>query len=270
MYDDDDTHRRCGNPKAVCASASSIPWRRACVCCDARAFPLCAGADMCMYVCMYVCMYAPPFSHMLLQLRVVFRLPKITPENLLLVDERGNVLKGDGAPDSTAFWIHSRIHKARPEDARCILHTHMPWSTALCCLENGRLEMCHQNCLRFYEDISYDPEFNGLVLDESEGDRLCKMMGDKKVLFHANHGVIVVGKSVAEAFDDLYYLERAAEVVVKAMSTGRPLKMIDTETCEEFQRQMAIEGNARWANLHFDALKRKLKRGIEGQMPFTF
>ena len=100
----------------------------------------------------------------------------------------GKVLKGEGSPDSTAFWIHSRIHKARPNDARCILHTHMPWSTALYCIENGRLEMCHQNCLRFYDDIAYDPEFNGLVLDETEGNRLCKMMGDKKVLFHANHG----------------------------------------------------------------------------------
>lgn len=187
---------------------------------------------------------------------------EVTAENLLLVDERGKVLKGEGSPDSTAFWIHSRIHKARPKDARCILHTHMPWSTALCCIEEGRLEMCHQNCLRFYEDIAYDPEFNGLVLDEAEGDRLCRAMGDKKVFFHANHGVIVVGASVHEAFDDLYYLERAAEVVVKAMSTGRPLKIIDTDTCEEFRRQMAVEGNERWARMHFNALKRKLKRGI--------
>ena len=72
----------------------------------------------------------------------------------------------------------------------------------------------------------------------------------------------MVGASVHEAFDDLYYLERAAEVVVKAMSTGRPLKIIDTDTCEEFRRQMAVEGNERWARMHFNALKRKLKRGI--------
>ena len=174
----------------------------------------------------------------------------------------GNVLKGKGSPDSTAFWIHSRIHKARPEEARCILHTHMPWSTALCCIEDGKLEMCHQNCLRFYNDIAYDHEFNGLVLDKAEGDRLCQAMGNNKVYFHANHGVIVAGKSVAEAFDDLYYLERAAEIVVKAMSTGRPLKIIETRICEEFQRQMAIEGNERWARLHFNALKRRLKRGL--------
>ena len=138
----------------------------------------------------------------------------------------------------------------------------MPWSTALCCIEDGKLEMCHQNCLRFYNDIAYDPQFNGLVLDKSEGDRLCQVMGNKKVYFHANHGVIVVGKSVAEAFDDLYYLERAAEVVVKAMSTGRPLKIIEKRICEEFQRQMAIEGNERWAKLHFAALKRRLGRGL--------
>ena len=81
-------------------------------------------------------------------------------------------------------------------------------------------------------------------------------------------GVIVTGASIAEAFDDLYYLERAAEVVVKAMSTGRPLKMIDTKTCEEFQRQSAVEGTERWARMHFNALKRKLARGIGNGVSF--
>lgn len=86
---------------------------------------------------------------------------EVTPENLLLVDERGNVLKGEGKAEPTAFYIHSRIHKGKPQDARCVLHTHMPWSTALCNLESGRLEMCNQNCLRFYNNIAYDPVFNG-------------------------------------------------------------------------------------------------------------
>ena len=202
---------------------------------------------------------------------------EVTPDSLLLVDESGAVLKGDGQCESTAFYIHSRIHAG---GAQCVLHTHMPWSTALCCLENGRLEMCHQNCLRFYNDIAYDSQFNGLVLDESEGDRLWRVMDGRKVLFHANHGVIVVGKSVAEAFDDLYYLERAAEVVVKAMSTGRPLKILDKQTCEDYKKQHEASDEAApsvgtdlpplpsGADALFSALKRKLQRGWNADVPF--
>ena len=78
--------------------------------------------------------------------------------------------------------------------------------------EDFKLHMCHQNCLRFYDEIAYDPSFNGLVLDDSEGERLVKVMDGKRVLLHQNHGVIVCGESVAEAFDDIYYLERACQV----------------------------------------------------------
>src|SRR5258708_21621784 len=96
----------------------------------------------------------------------------------------------------------------------------MPYATALTLLENGRLEMVEQNALRFHDDIAYDETYNGLVVDNAEGDRLARVLGEKRVMFLANHGVIAVGPSVAEAFDLLYYLESPRRLPVLARSMG--------------------------------------------------
>merc|ERR1711990_1021375 len=251
----------------------------------AAAYRLLDLLDMNEGVCNHLSAIVPGEKDKFLVIEYGMAWDEVTASNLLLVDAEGKVYEEEEkenereggveengmkqqkkkrrkkrAPDSTAFWIHSRIHVSRPQTAMCILHTHMPWSTALCCLKDGKLEMIHQNCLRFYKNISYDEIFNGLVIETKEADRLCAAMGDKKVLFHNNHGIIVAGSTIHEAFDDIYYLERAAEVVVKALSCGRELSYISEEVCLEFQKQMEAEGNERWARLHFDALKRKLKR----------
>src|SRR5438445_13366896 len=99
----------------------------------------------------------------------------------------------------------------------------MPYATTLTLIENGRLEMVEQNALRFHEDIAYDDTYNGLVVDNAEGDRLARVLGRRRVLFLANHGVIV-GPTVAEAFDSLYYLERPCPLQVLALSMGAKLK----------------------------------------------
>ena len=144
---------------------------------------------------------------------------EVTASNLLALDADGRILEGEGEFEKTAFYIHSRIHLANPS-ATCVLHTHMPYATALTLLENGRLEMVEQNALRFHDDIAYDDIYNGLVVDNAEGDRLARVLGSKRVMFLANHGVIVVGPTVAEAFDSMYYLERACRLQVLARSTG--------------------------------------------------
>lgn len=177
---------------------------------------------------------------------------------LMLIDENGVEQSGGRDGGFAAFNIHSQIHAIHPE-ARCVLHTHMPYATAITMLDNGRLLPASQEALRFYDDIAYDDSYNGLAHDLAEGERIARAMNTKHVLFLAHHGVIVVGASVAQAFDHLYYLERAAELQVKAMSCNVPLRLVADEVAKKTVQQF---GRARehWARLHLNALRKKLDR----------
>lgn len=163
--------------------------------------------------------------------------------DLLVIDDRNNVIEGKGSPAMTAFNIHVPMHLNTGH--RVILHTHMPYATALTCLRGGRLEMIHQNAGRFYGLCTYDEDFNGFALDTDEGTRMSGMMRGHRVLFLGNHGVVVAGETVADAFDDLYYLERACEVQVLAMSTGRPLMHIPEEKLPHLRDFPTRRENAR-------------------------
>ena len=114
-----------------------------------------------------------------------------------------------------------------------------------------------QTALKFYGRTAVDEDYNGLALDDAEGDRIAAAMGDADVVFLKNHGVIVTGGSIAEAWDDLYYLERAAEVQVKAMSTGRALKPVPPAVAQACAAGMR---NAESARLHLESVKRQLAR----------
>ena len=186
---------------------------------------------------------------------------EVTAENLVLVDADGTILAGEGPVETTAFEIHRAIHLQDPDKYACVFHTHQPWSTALCCADGVAegLAMCHQNSCRFHDDIAFDPAFNGLVHDRHEGDRLASALDGKRVLLHRSHGVIVCGRSVAEAFDDLYYLERAAQAQVLALSTGRTLSIIRDEVVRGTKAAFDAD-KAEYARLHLDAWKRQLDR----------
>jgi ribulose-5-phosphate 4-epimerase/fuculose-1-phosphate aldolase len=149
------------------------------------------------------------------------------------------------------------MHLARPQ-CRCILHTHMPYATALTSIEGGRLEPINQNALRFMGQIAYDDAYGGLALDAGEGDRIAAALAGKRILFLANHGVVAAGPSVAAAFDDLYYLERACQNQVLAMSTGRPLKRVPEDEIARTSAEFATYENQ--AELHFAAQRRLLER----------
>lgn len=183
---------------------------------------------------------------------------ELKASDLVRVRGDGTILSGNGPVEDSAFHIHGRMHAARP-DARCIMHTHMPYATALTSIEGGRLEPVTQNALRFTGAIAYDDAYGGLALEASEGDRLAAALGDRRILFMANHGVAVAGSEVALAFDDLYYLERACQNQVLAMSTGRPLKRVPDDEVERTRVEMARSGPEQ-ARLHFQALKRLLDR----------
>ena len=188
---------------------------------------------------------------------------EVKASDFMVVDFSGKVVSGQGSVEDTALYIHQPVHRLSPQ-GRCVLHTHMPYATALCMLENPRLEMAVQSALGFYDDVAYDFNYNGLAYDVSEGERMARALGDKSVLMLANHGVLVVGATVPIAFERLYFLERAAQAQVLALSTGRPLRLIPEaviqKTVAQFGTGAEVGGRDR-ADQHFDALKRVLDRG---------
>jgi ribulose-5-phosphate 4-epimerase/fuculose-1-phosphate aldolase len=187
---------------------------------------------------------------------------EVKASDLLEVDFGGRVLSGKGLVEDTAMYIHMPVHRLSPQGA-CVLHTHMPYATALGMLENPRLEMAVQSALMFYDDIAYDTNYNGLAFDASEGERLANALGGKSVLIMGNHGALVVGRSLPQAFERLYFLERAAQAQVLALSTGLPLRPIPEaivrSTMAQLQSGCAVGGTDR-VELHFGALKRMLDR----------
>jgi ribulose-5-phosphate 4-epimerase/fuculose-1-phosphate aldolase len=118
--------------------------------------------------------------------------------------------------------------------------------------------MCCQNALRFDEVIAYDDDYQGLALDATEGDRMSRVLGDKRILFLANHGVVVTGSTIAAAFDDLYYLERACRIQVLAQSTQRPLLIVSDEVRRKVREQFCED--QQFADHHLAAMRRILDR----------
>lgn len=182
---------------------------------------------------------------------------EMTGEKLLLIDGDGAVIEGEGEVEATARNIHIAAHRANPRHA-CVLHVHMPSATSLTMVQNGRLAMAHQTATRFYQRIAYHDDFGGLALEAAEGEAITainKENASADVVFLANHGITIGGPSVAVAFDDLYYLDRACHQQLLAMSTGLPLKLIPEPMLSETARQY-MQVLEHQAILHFDALKR--------------
>ena len=183
--------------------------------------------------------------------------------DILLIDGKGTILEGQHALEPTAFFIHSHIHRANPH-AACVMHTHMPFATALTLVQDGKLEWCNQNALRFHGRIGYDDQYNGVALDAAEGQRIAAMLKGNDVMFMASHGVTVVGPTVAWAFDDLYYLERACmhQVLAVQAAAGRPLRKIPDAMCALVARQIA--GERQQGEHFFESIKRMLTRDEPG------
>jgi ribulose-5-phosphate 4-epimerase/fuculose-1-phosphate aldolase len=190
-----------------------------------------------------------------------FHWSEITPADLVVVDAQGRKVSGKHNVEPTAFFIHSAIHRGNA-NATCVMHTHMPYATTLTVLQGGRLEWASQVALKFYNRVAYDENYQGLALDDAEGERMCGEMGDADVLFLGNHGVIVCGPTVSATFDDLYYLERACMLQVLAMGTGKPLRIVPEAVAAKTGRQMNQESQQ--AALHLEAMIRLLDRDEPG------
>jgi ribulose-5-phosphate 4-epimerase/fuculose-1-phosphate aldolase len=186
---------------------------------------------------------------------------EVKASDFMVVSFSGRVVRGAGAVEDTALCIHLPVHR-RCAHARCVLHTHMPHATALSLLEDPRIEMTGQSAVMFHEQIAYY-DYNGLAFDQGEGERMAAALGDKSVLMLRNHGVLVVGDSLAQAFERLYFLERVAQLQILALSTGRPMRPIPDAVIQATLAQYAAGtqvGGQERTQLHFDALKRLLDR----------
>jgi ribulose-5-phosphate 4-epimerase/fuculose-1-phosphate aldolase len=174
----------------------------------------------------------------------------------------GKVKSGEGEVERSCYCIHAPIHKALPQ-AKAVFHTHMPYASALTRLEDPRIKEIGQTEVGLSGAIAYDDEYTGPAFDPAEGARLARVMGDKTVLFMANHGISTVGASVAEAYDKLYYTERAAQVQIYAMWTGEKLKQLPAPVVEKTRRDYMDDHLYKGptpAQRHFEALKRILDR----------
>lgn len=224
----------------------------------AACFRACALLGLHEGVCNHLSAMVPGRDDLFLVNPLGYSFDEISASRLLVCDLDGGVVAGEGVPEATAFHIHARLHHRLPR-ARAAFHTHMPNATALAMLEGPPLLFAGQTSLKFWGRVAVDEDYNGLALDTSEGDRLAAAMGGADVAFLKNHGIIVVGPSIAEAWDDLYYLERACEAQRLAMATGRPLKTVPREIAEATARQMR-DGDSESARLHLESIKRRLDR----------
>jgi ribulose-5-phosphate 4-epimerase/fuculose-1-phosphate aldolase len=176
--------------------------------------------------------------------------------------DNGEVKRGAGDVERSCYCIHAPMHKALPQ-AKAVFHTHMPFASALTRLEDPRIKEIGQTEVGLMDMIAYDDDYTGPAFDPEEGERLARILGNKTVLFMANHGVTTVGQSVADAYDRLYYLERAAQVQIYAMWTGQRLKQLPEAVIEKTKNDIGgnrfYEGTSP-AERHFSALKRILDR----------
>lgn len=183
----------------------------------------------------------------------------VRASDLLLLDaDDPTAMDRPGAPDPTAWSLHGAIHRAFPH-ARCALHVHSRFATVLACLEDQELPPIDQNAAAFWDRIAVDPEYGGFALGD-EAERAVQALADprRKVLLMAHHGIMVIGHSVADALNRLYYFERAAETYIRALSTGRPMRIMTPEVAELTARQW--ESYQGFAENHLAAIMTLLDR----------
>jgi len=181
---------------------------------------------------------------------------------LLLVDaDDPDTMNRPDAPDPSAWSIHSAIHR-HVSHARVALHLHTPYATALAGLKDPSIKPIDQTTARFFNRLAMDMSFGGIANDEAEGERIATTIGNYSNVMMANHGVTTVARTVAEAFDAMYHLERAARTMVLAYSTGQPLNVMSDELAESVAQEWDVYKDAEFS--HFEEMKLVLDRENPG------
>ena len=179
---------------------------------------------------------------------------RIKASDMILLDSNNPPAADDpDAPDPTAWGLHGSIHR-HCKHARCVLHVHSVYATVLASLADSTLPPIDQNTATFFDRYIIDDNYGGLAFEE-EGERCASMLSDpkKKVLIMGNHGVLVMGDSVADAFNRLYYFERSAETYIKALQTGQPLRVLSDDIARKTADE--LEGYPGQSDSYFNELK---------------
>jgi ribulose-5-phosphate 4-epimerase/fuculose-1-phosphate aldolase len=167
---------------------------------------------------------------------------RMRASDLLLLDAGDSAaLDRPDAPDPTAWYIHSRIHCRLPA-ARCLIHLHPRYATALSALADSRMPPIDQNTMRFFGRLVIDEGFEGMGLSDAEGDRLAGLLDGGKLLLMGNHGALVAAPTVAMALDEMYYFERACETLMIAYASARPLRIAPDAVAARTAQQWADYG----------------------------
>ena len=180
--------------------------------------------------------------------------------DIMVFNEKGKTLEGQGVVELSAQSIHAPLH--RLTGAKVVLHTHQPWALALNMLEDNRLLPATQTAAFFDGRIAYDDTYTGLAASLNEGERLAELMENKSVIFLKNHGVISVGDTIAQAYRLLYKLERACKTQVLAMSTGKPIHVLEQAVIDKVRTPSVNDRHPRSERerLYFEAMMRVIDR----------
>jgi len=184
----------------------------------------------------------------------------VRASELLLLDANDDsTMDKPNAPDPTAWAIHGAMHRNVPQ-ARCILHVHPKYATVLASIEAEGIPPIDQNTMRYFNRVSTDDGFDGMGLGD-EAERLTTTLGNNRVLLMGNHGVMVVGDTIAKAFDELYYFERACSNYITALMTGIPLRVVSDEVAEKTAQQWDYYVNkTHYADVHLSEVREILDR----------
>ena len=156
---------------------------------------------------------------------------RVTASSLLMTDPDGNVVEGTGTPNKSAWAIHAPIYSARP-DLNCALHVHSPYLTALVSTEGWRLDTRGgQLAGVFHGNVAYF-DYEGIVTEDEEGERMAEALGDRNTLIMANHGALVAAASIEVAMLHLLSLERACMTEWMVRAAGRSMKRVPREVAE--------------------------------------
>ena len=179
---------------------------------------------------------------------------RIRASDLLLLDANNpEVLNQSDAPDPSAWGLHGSLHRRCPQ-ARCAMHIHSIYATVLASLQDSNLPPIDQNTAMFFNRYAIDQDFGGIAFT-NEGERCAAMLKDPRIktVIMGHHGVLCLGDTVADTFNRLYYFERAAETYIKALQTGKKLRVMSDELAEKVARE--IETYPGQADRHLEEIK---------------